>query len=202
MLAVWAAVALLQVRSAAAVAADRVRDVQAGVATGQTSAALAAARSAAVHTARAHDSADALPLRLASHLPLIGPPLIDARTLVAATDTAVREGAVPLLGVADTLVGDGGRAVRRPDGSVDPALVAQQEAIARRAATRARAAEDRAAAVDVARLPSPLRASAAQARDGITALAAVARRTDAALAAGGGPEALAAEQGRASGARP
>lgn len=182
-LAVWAVVALLGLRSAAATATDRVRDVEAGVSTGQTSAALAAVRSAAASTRTARERADALPLRLASHLPVVGEPLARSRALVAATDTAVRRGAVPLLGVADDLAGDGGRGVLRADGSVDLDRLQRAAAVAERAAEATRAAEASAAAIDPTSLPGPLAAPAQAAREGIGRLAVSADRAGAALGA-------------------
>ncbi len=200
-LLVWAGIALAAVGSAAQVAADRARDVTSSLGSGQTSGALAAARSAAVAAERAHERADALPLRLASHLPVTGPLLSDARALTAAADTAVGDGAVPVLEAVDRLAaggdgagdgaGDGpGRApgpgLLREDGSVDVTALTEAGAVVHRASAALGGADARAAAVDPGRFPRALREDVAAARSGIRDLARAVARADPALASAPG----------------
>lgn len=169
-LLVWAGAALLGLRSAAQVAAGHAREVSTALQDADTASALAAGRAAAEATARAHDRAEALPLRLGSRLPLGGPLLTDTRALVAAADTAVGAGALPVLEVADRLGADGGAGLLREDGSIDVDALAGAALVVEDAAEALDGADERAAAVDPDRFPASMRPQVVAAREGIAAV--------------------------------
>ena len=179
-LLVWGALSALSLRDHASAAAERVAQVREGLDRRDVVAAREATAAASRETREAADAADALPLRLASALPgRAGSLVADVRTVVAATDLAVTEGALPLVDVAAAV--EDPSALLREDGSIDVdrlSATAEDVAPAAAALDRARAQVE---GVDPESLPVQLRDAVRQARAGTAELADRARDVDSAL---------------------
>jgi len=192
-LLVWGALAALSLRSHATAAADRVSQVQDALELRDLEGARRATEAASAETRQAADAAGALPLVLASHLPgRAGSLLADVRTVVGATDLAVTDGALPLVGVAGVVEDPSG--MLREDGSIDVDRLQQTADAVHPAAVALAEAQRRVAGVDPASMPSQLADGVRRAAEGIDELADRARDADSALAVL--PAALGAQEPR------
>ena len=179
-LLVWGALSALAVREHATAAAGLVEEVQTALELDDLDGALAGTRAAAEETSRAHDAASALPLRLGSHLPgRAGHLLADLRTVVAATDLAVGDGALPLVEVVAAVRDTSG--LLREDGSVDTELLQGAAEDVVPAARSLQEAQRELASVDAGSLPGPVRAPVRRAQEGVDALAGRASSAGSAL---------------------
>ena len=180
-LLVWGALSALSLRSHATAAAERVSQVQDALEQRDLETARQATEAASAETRQAADAAGALPLVLASHLPgRAGSLVADVRTVVGATDLAVTDGALPLVGVAAVVEDPSG--MLREDGSIDVVRLQQTADEVHPAATALAEAQRRVAGVDPDSLPDQLAGGVRSAKEGIDELAGRARDADSALA--------------------